>query len=149
MPLLLGAWGAARLLARSPRPCAPRSAAAVTAVAAVWLPATYERLLLGQWALLVSLAALPWVVLGALRLREQGRWVPLLPALVGAACGSPAGSVLAVAVGAVVAGWGRAADGAARGGGRGRAAAAVAAPVAAAARRVRQRPGRGARVRAR
>ena len=105
LPLLLGAWGAARLLAHVV-PGTGRTALAVTAVTAVWAPATYERLVLGQWALLVSTAALPWVVLGGLRLREQGRWVPLLPALAAAACGSPAGALLAVAVAVVVAGWG-------------------------------------------
>jgi len=98
--VVLGAWGAARLLPlRSPL------AGAVTAVAWVWTPATYERLVLGQWALLVSLAALPWAVAAAAGLRAGGRSRALLLALAAAGCGSPAGGLLVGAVAVLVACW--------------------------------------------
>ena len=102
--LVLWGWGAARLLAHLV-PGAGPVAGAATAVAAVWTPATYERLVLGQWALLVSLAALPWALAAAARLREGGARLPLLVALAGAAVGSPAGSLLVAACATVVAGW--------------------------------------------
>ncbi len=81
-----GAWGAGRLVPGGLLP------GAVAGVAYAWTAATAERLVLGQWALLVSLGALPWVVGAALR----GRGL-LLP-LAAAACGSPAGGLLAGAV---------------------------------------------------
>ena len=101
--LVLGAWGAGRLL-----PAALPGAVAGTAY--VWTAAMYERLVLGQWALLVSLAALPWVVATAAAVRtdpSRRRWALLVLALAGGAVGSPAGGLLCVAVAVVVVAAGR------------------------------------------
>ena len=101
--LVLGAWGAGRLL-----PAALPGAVAGTAY--VWTAAVYERLVLGQWALLVSLAALPWVVAtaGAVRAEpSRRRWALLVLALAGGAVGSPAGGLLCLAVAVVVVAAGR------------------------------------------
>jgi hypothetical protein len=43
----------------------------VSAVLYAWTPFLAERLLLGQWALLLAYAGLPWLVAGALRLRSE------------------------------------------------------------------------------
>lgn len=80
-----GAWGAGRLVGGGLLP------GAVAGVAYAWTAATAERLVLGQWALLLSLSALPWVVDAALR----GGARRLLLSLAVAACGSPAGALLA------------------------------------------------------
>lgn len=101
--LVPAAWGAGRLL-----PAALPGAVAGTAY--VWTAATYERLVLGQWALLVSLAALPWVVAAAAAVRQdpsRRRWALLVLALAGGAVGSPAGGLLCVAVAVVVVAAGR------------------------------------------
>ncbi len=101
--LVLAAWGAGRLL-----PTALPGAVAGTAY--VWTAATYERLVLGQWALLVSLAALPWVVAAAAAVRadpSRRRWALLVLALAGGVVGSPAGGLLCVAVAVVVVAAGR------------------------------------------
>ena len=68
------AWGAGRLTESvlGPR----RVLGAVGALAYLWTPFLYERLLLGQWALLVGWAALPWVVTTASR-RSATVLVPL------------------------------------------------------------------------
>ena len=98
--ILVGAGvGAARL--------APRGAAAGSAAAlvAVWNPYVGERLLMGQWALLVGYAACAWVVLGAARVaRGEGRALPLAVGLVVGSLGGAAAWVLVVltAVGAVL-----------------------------------------------
>ncbi len=119
---VLGGWGAARLAAGASIPgeatgarLAPAAAAAGCAAAAalfVWNAHVYERLLMGHWALLVSYAALPWVVRAALDYRAgRARVHRLVAALAVAACGSPPGSVIAAATAlAVVAGrpWRRA-----------------------------------------
>lgn len=103
--LVLGAWGAGRLV--------PRGGALAGAVAGtgyVWTAATYERLVLGQWALLLSLAVLPWVVAAAARLRSDGvrRAGPALVLwLAAAAVGSPAGGLLCATVAVVVVATGR------------------------------------------
>jgi hypothetical protein len=62
-----GAWGAARLA-----PTASRSGAVAAATAYGWSPFLHERLLLGQWALLVGWAVLPWAVRAALEWRQGG-----------------------------------------------------------------------------
>jgi len=54
--LLLASWGAVRLAD------AAFAGRAVAAVVAVWNPFVVERLALGQWALLASYAALPWLL---------------------------------------------------------------------------------------
>ena len=81
-------WGAGRLaesvLGRH------RFLGAVGAVAYLWTPFLYERLLLGQWALLVGWAALPWVAMTASR-RSAKLLVPLtLGCLGGASAWLPA-----------------------------------------------------------
>ena len=50
--------GAAALVPRSAAPCA------AAALAAIWNPYVGERLSMGQWALLIGYAALPWVLRG-------------------------------------------------------------------------------------
>jgi hypothetical protein len=62
----------------------PRLAAGVCYA---WNPFVAERLLLGQWALLLGYAALPWVVASAARTAEKGGTRRLVRALVPAAIG--------------------------------------------------------------
>lgn len=81
------------------------------AVAAVWNPFVSERLAVGQWAVVLGLAALPWGLRAALRVVRRGSSpYAVAPALVCAAVGGGnslllvGGAVLAVLVsGAVVA----------------------------------------------
>jgi hypothetical protein len=106
--LVGGGWGAARLA-----PVATAAGGAAAASLFVWNAHVYERLLIGHWALLVSYAALPWVVSAALRYRAgTARVHGLVAALAVAACGSPPGAAIAAGTAlAVVAGrpWRRAA----------------------------------------
>ena len=81
-------FGMARLMGSAP-PLA--KAAAVSWF--VWNPYLAERLLLGQWAILVGYAALPWLVAAALAARRGS-------------AGAAAASVLAVAVAALSASTG-------------------------------------------
>ena len=103
--LLLAAagWGVLRLLDDLPAP-----AALAGAVLYQWNPFVYERLGIGHWALLCGYAALPWCVVGARRVVEQGgRALPWIVLPLGlAAATSPTGGVLAsiVVVGVVGAG---------------------------------------------
>ncbi|WP_159940660.1 MULTISPECIES: hypothetical protein [unclassified Nocardiopsis] len=108
----LGGAGAARLAARAlggagARGCAGASeregppavlAASVAAgVAYVWNPFVAERLLLGQWAVLLGYAGLPWVVGAAARLaavRPAAGAAGLVRALVPAAVGGFSSVVL-------------------------------------------------------
>lgn len=62
----------------------PRLAAGVCYA---WNPFVAERLLLGQWALLLGYAALPWVVASAARTTEKGGTRRLVRALLPAAIG--------------------------------------------------------------
>jgi hypothetical protein len=62
----------------------PRLAAGVCYA---WNPFVAERLLLGQWALLLGYAALPWVVAAAARTDEPGGGRRLVRALIPAAIG--------------------------------------------------------------
>ncbi len=79
--------------------------ARVVAVSAfVWNPFVYERLAIGHWALLCGYAALPWVMSGAVRVRDSlPGAVPALgvPVLV-AAWTSPTGGVLAAVLATAV-----------------------------------------------
>lgn len=118
-----GAWGIARLV-----PGRSALTGSVAAVAYTWNAFVAERLLIGQWGLLVGYAALPWVVAAALALRERpdtqpwaegqqsteaGRWaaarqwaalvVASLPAVI-----TPTGGLLASGAALAVAGWRRA-----------------------------------------
>ncbi|MET8310449.1 hypothetical protein [Micromonospora sp. NPDC005173] len=62
--ILLAAVGAGRLV-----PTDRRAVRLFAAVAYAWTPYLAERLLIGQWGLLVAYAALPWLVRAALDLR--------------------------------------------------------------------------------
>jgi hypothetical protein len=67
--LLLGAgWGVLVWL-RS----APNAVRAVAAIAYLWSPYLYERLAIGQWAVLIGWAALPWTVHLCGRLGDAAR----------------------------------------------------------------------------
>jgi hypothetical protein len=132
--ILAGAgWGAARL--------APTASAAGQAAAGLlytWNAFVYERLVLGHWALLVSYAALPWVVGAAAAYRRgvPGGGRRLAAALAVAACGSPPGGAIAAATALLVAccpPWPARGDGAGAGARRVPAAAARVGLVAAAA----------------
>jgi hypothetical protein len=91
---VFGGWGAARLA-----PVATAAGGAAAAGLFVWNAHVYERLLMGHWALLVSYAALPWVVRAALDYRAgQARVHRLVGALAVAACGSPPGAVIAAGI---------------------------------------------------
>lgn len=96
LPLTLAVlgWGVARLVAPL-----GRTARATAAGFAVWNAYTVERLALGQWALLLGVAALPWLVAAAVRYRRDGRAVDLAAALAWSALASltPTGGLLALA----------------------------------------------------
>ena len=62
--ILLAAVGAGRLV-----PTERRAVRLLAAVAYAWTPYLAERLLIGQWGLLLAYAALPWLVRAALDLR--------------------------------------------------------------------------------
>jgi hypothetical protein len=71
----------------------------VAAVGYAWTPFLAERLLLGQWGLLLGYAALPWLVGGALAMRsgQPYAWVRVL--LAAAVCAiTPTGGLIAVCV---------------------------------------------------
>ncbi|WP_408899209.1 hypothetical protein ACJ5H2_08895 [Nocardioides sp. R1-1] len=69
-----------------------------------WNPWVAERLLIGQWAILVGYLLLPWVARAGLRLRADPRdWGPAAVTLVLAAVCSPSSGVMAVGVLAVLA----------------------------------------------
>lgn len=97
--MLAAGFGAARLAAPS---AVPRT---VAALAYLWTPYLGERLLLGQWAVLVGWAVLPWVVRAARDLRHapSGRartaWARLVFAM-GIQClgGVPAWTLAALVV---------------------------------------------------
>lgn len=78
-------------------------AAAITLL--LWNPWVYERLLIGQWAILLGYLALPWVVLAGRRVRDDPRrgWAEAAVAVGAAAVCSPSSGVMAVGVLAVVA----------------------------------------------
>ncbi|HEU5030836.1 MAG TPA: hypothetical protein VFV01_38385 [Spirillospora sp.] len=78
----------------------PRLAAGVCYA---WNPFVAERLLLGQWALLLGYAALPWVVASAARTTEKGGTRRLVRALVPAAIGGFAALIVSGLAALVVA----------------------------------------------
>ncbi|KRC56629.1 MULTISPECIES: hypothetical protein [unclassified Nocardioides] len=64
-----------------------------------WNPWVHERLLIGQWAILLGYLLLPWVALAALRLRRDPTDVaPAAVVLVVSAVCSPSSGVMAVGV---------------------------------------------------
>lgn len=94
--LFLLALGVARLLRQ--RPLAAQLAGATFAV---WNPYVAERLVLGQWPVLMAVAAFPWLI-GALRSDRPHRWAVVTLSLAATAL-SPVtgvmGLMLALAVG--------------------------------------------------
>ena len=94
-----GACGAARLT-----PTTSRVGAVAAATAYGWSPYLHERLLLGQWALLVGWAVLPWAAHAALAWRRGAPGWPAVGCLAVAATGGASAVLL---VGLVVAVCGR------------------------------------------
>lgn len=96
LPLTLAVlgWGVAALLAP-----AGRTAQLAGSGFAVWNAYVVERLALGQWALLLGLAALPWLVAAGMRYRRSGRRADLAAAIAWAALASltPTGGIFALA----------------------------------------------------
>ncbi len=97
--LFLLALGTARLLRE--RPLVAQLAAATLAV---WNPFIAERLVLGQWPLLLACAALPWLI-DALGGKGDQRWSVVALALAATAL-TPATGVMGLVLG-VVAAWRR------------------------------------------
>ena len=95
--LFLIATGVGRLLRE--RPVAAQLAGATFAV---WNPFVAERLVLGQWPLLLAAASIPWLV-AALVDPDGPRWTIVVLALTGTAL-SPATGLMGVLVGVVAAG---------------------------------------------
>lgn len=97
--LFLLAVGTARLLRE--RPLVAQLAAATLAV---WNPFVAERLVLGQWPLLLACAAFPWLI-DALNVKGGPRWSVAALALAATAL-TPATGVMGVILG-VIAAWRR------------------------------------------
>ena len=97
--LILLAVGTARLLRE--RPLLAQLAAATLAV---WNPFVAERLVLGQWPLLLACAAFPWLI-DALSGKGGPRWAVAVLALAATAL-TPATGVMGVVLG-VIAAWRR------------------------------------------
>lgn len=97
----VGAWGAGRLLRPS------RVGAVAAAALYGWNPYLTERLLLGQWAVLLGYLSLPWVAAAARDLREgvagANRRVLLWAAV--AAAGGASAELLALLVALPVLAW--------------------------------------------
>ncbi|MEV1289414.1 hypothetical protein [Micromonospora sp. NPDC049679] len=88
----LAAVGAARLV-----PAQRRLTRVIAAVGYAWTPYLAERLLLGQWGLLLAYAALPWLVAAAIGVRTGRRGaLPRLVVAAAAAAITPTGGVLAL-----------------------------------------------------
>jgi hypothetical protein len=94
----LAALGAARLV-----PTGRTPTRVVAALAFAWTPFLAERLLLGQWALLLAYTALPWLV-AAVRDLHAGRpgALPRLVLAAAAAAVTPTGGVIAFGTVAVL-----------------------------------------------
>ncbi|TNH29711.1 hypothetical protein FHG89_11335 [Micromonospora orduensis] len=92
--VLLAAVGAGRLV-----PTDRRAVRLFAAVAYAWTPYLAERLLIGQWGLLLAYAALPWLVRAALDLRA-GRPGALARVVLAAAPAAitPTGGLIALGV---------------------------------------------------
>jgi hypothetical protein len=79
--LLAAGWRASR------GNCAPRLACLVSGIFYSWNPFVAERLLIGQWALLLGYAGLPWVLrevcTGPVRIRRCRLVLLMLPAAIG------------------------------------------------------------------
>ncbi|WP_438872548.1 hypothetical protein [Paractinoplanes pyxinae] len=89
----LAALGAARLM-----PAARTGPRLVAALAYAWTPFLAERLLLGQWALLLAYAALPWLVSAARDVRDhRPGGLPRLVLASALAAVTPTGGLIALA----------------------------------------------------
>lgn len=89
-----GAWGAARLA-----PTDSRAGVLAAATAYGWSAYLHERLLLGQWALLVGWAVLPWAARAALDWRRgDPGWRAVACLAVGACGGASSGLLVALVV---------------------------------------------------
>ncbi|MGC4895173.1 hypothetical protein [Micromonospora sp. DT31] len=102
--VLAAAVGAGRLV-----PTGRHGVRLVAAVGYAWTPYLAERLLIGQWGLLLAYAALPWLVRAVLDLRA-GRDGALARVLLAAAPAAitPTGGLIALGTVLVLApGWGR------------------------------------------
>jgi hypothetical protein len=74
-------------------------AGAVAGLVYGWSPYLAERLLMGHWTLLLAYAALPWIALSALHLREgRPRALPRLVLVCAPAALTPTGGLLAAGV---------------------------------------------------
>ncbi|MFC4069845.1 hypothetical protein [Actinoplanes subglobosus] len=94
----LAALGAARLL-----PAERLLPRAVAALAFAWTPFLAERLLLGQWALLLAYACLPWLILAAGDVRAGRRGgLPRLVVAAAPAALTPTGGLIALVTVAVL-----------------------------------------------
>ena len=93
-------WGAGRLV-----PTDRLSIRVVAAVGYAWTPFLAERLLLGQWGLLLAYGALPWLIRAALALRagESGALARLVLAA-GLSAITPTGGLIALGATAVMTG---------------------------------------------
>jgi hypothetical protein len=103
---VLACWGAARLLPDG----APLTARLAAGVCYAWTPYVAERLLIGQWALLLGYAGLPWVVrvlsAGTPRVRPAHLLCALLPAAIGGFAAMAVTAIAAVPA-ALICGGGR------------------------------------------
>ncbi len=99
--LLAAGLGAARL---APGGAIARSA---TGIAYLWTPFLAERMLLGQWAVLIGYAALPWLVLAANAAATGGRdaWARLVAVLGFASLGGAPAWLLAAITTPVMIAW--------------------------------------------
>ncbi len=89
-----GTWGAARLA-----PTSSRAGAVAAATTYGWSAYLHERLLLGQWALLVGWAVLPWAIRAALDWRAGATgWRAVAALSVAALAGANALLLVALAV---------------------------------------------------
>ncbi len=93
LTLAVAGWGVGRMVAPL-----GRLAQCGAMTFAVWNAYVVERLALGQWALLLAYAALPWLVMAAGRFRREGRAVDAGVAIAWAAVASltPSGGLLAL-----------------------------------------------------
>ncbi|MYR07164.1 hypothetical protein GTV32_12995 [Gordonia sp. SID5947] len=78
-------------------PSAGRSGAVAAALVAIWNPYVAERLLQGHWSLMVSYAALGWLVVGAVEVIRRPGWPAWAQLAAATACAgfTPTGSILA------------------------------------------------------
>lgn len=99
IPVLAAALGAAALLDSRSLPA--RLAASGVAI---WNPYVFERLALGQWALLWCYAALPWIVLAIARGRGASGWLARGVTIAAASITPTGGLIAAVTAVAAVCG---------------------------------------------